>query len=152
MGEIGPVVVRPGGESRILSIREAIKLKAYLGNTTPQTSTESDRILNDIDLPIPSRYKERRDYHSIEKKRARDKTCQRAKEDILEVFGYSKSFTIRHPEFVKVCERYDYAPGSLAGALVRNNFVERIAHQVAPCKSKRTSTILVYRIVEQPQH
>jgi len=148
MSEMGPVVVRPGGEVKTLRLAEVIKLKAYLGDLVPETPEEVDKILTDVNIPVPSVYKERREYHQKEVYRRKNRICDLAKQQVLDTFGYHRSFTAKHPEFMAICEEYNYSPWSLAGTLVRYGFVECIGQQEHRVKSRDLSYIKIYRVVK----
>jgi hypothetical protein len=147
--EIGPVVVRQDGATRTVSIREAIKLKSCISETS--SDRDIKEALRACAKPIPSVFRTTRVYHAIESQRRKEGIFKRAKQQVIDAIGYDREFTIRTLEFVEVCREHGYNPSSLAGSLVKYGVVTSVGKQITKRYKRGHSYILVYRLTP-PQH
>lgn len=140
--------MRPNGEVKRVSIREAILIKSQIS----EYSTDKDvaRVLDKCQQqPCQSVFWHTRQYHTMESYRRVNRICEIAKTEILQAIGCDRVFTIRDQEFEEVCQRYNYNPASLAGTLVKYKFMEIVGFRRNPNTKSKNSKIRAYRILPQ---
>lgn len=147
MCDVGPVIIRPAGEVKRVSIREAIKIKSLICEIS--TDGEVSKILEECQKPYRSVFRQTRHYHRLESFRRVNRICFVAKTEILQAIGYDREFTIRDPEFEQICYKYNYNPSSLAGTLVKYKFMEIVGFRRNPNTKSKNSKFRVYRILPQ---
>lgn len=145
--DLQPIVVRPNGEIKRVSIRDAIRIKSQI--SAHSTDKEVSNVLGECQQPCPSVFRHTRQYHALESYRRANRVCEVAKSEILKAIGYYHVFTIRDPEFEEVCQRHGYNPASLAGTLVKYGFMEIVGFRRNPNTKSKNSKIRTYQILPQ---
>ncbi len=147
-GEVGPLVIRPGGELRRVSIREAILHKSYT-----DCGIADRRLITVIEAELRAdpNTRTREDRHKIEMYRRSRKITEKVKGMLLERIGVGNNFSTDDPIFREVCAQYGYSPGSLIGSLVKYQFVAKVGRVQRNHRNRRGVRLAwVYAIL--PQH
>lgn len=146
---VGPVVVRTNGTSRVVSIREAIKLKSCISDASSKKDIEA--VVEACTAPTVSVFRISRQYHAIENYRRKNGFFSTTKKLVADRIG-DRMFTIQDPVFREICREFGYNPSSLVGAMVKYGFLKTIGKEKHRTAAVNYSHYFVYQMVNPPQH